>query len=132
MVKAPHDNCWTELRPSAIHGVGVFARIDIPEDTELWPDDTVNIRYLSQDYVARLDEPTRKLYHDFAVLEDGEWACPSSFNDMTMAWYLNHSTTPNCIPLNGLGFWTARDIKQGEELTVDYTSYSDQGVVFNG
>lgn len=129
----PHDNCFTELRPSPIHGIGVFARKDIPKDTILWADDPVEIIYLRPEDIESLPDLDRKLYHNFAVLDgDGEWACPKSFNHMTMAWYLNHSTNPNIKTHDGLGFKTNRDIKQGEELTVDYTTYSCQGVEFRG
>jgi SET domain-containing protein len=41
---------------------------------------------------------------------------------MDVAWYLNHSRMPNVAVANAeaLDFVTLREIKAGEELTVDY------------
>ena len=53
----------------------------------------------------------------------GDTGCPSNFNRLTMSWYLNESKNPNVRCDKSYNFWTLRNVKAGEELTVDYLSY---------
>ena len=41
-----------------------------------------------------------------------------------VGWYLNHSCQPNCV-ISGLSVVAARDIRNGEELTFDYSTDVD-------
>ena len=125
----PHIGVYCKLAPSPIHGVGVFALVDIPKDTDLFGPDTTNLILIAPSDVDKLPPSYKQLYQDFAVLHDGWWHCPPSFNHMTNAWYLNHSDTPNvvCI-IDDYAFISLRDIVVGEELLVDYNTYSEQGI----
>jgi hypothetical protein len=71
----------------------------------------------------------RKLYEDFAIIRNGLYRCPQNFNRLTMAWYVNEpdeGTRPNVrFDEESSDFFALRDIKPGEELTVDYSTYSD-------
>ena len=123
-MKYPHEAVLTRLQQSAIHGLGVFAILDIQKDTTLFPGDedseTVAVPFAE---VEKL--PIRKMYVDFCPLNDGIYTCPKNFNQMTISWYLNSSKEPNVVCGEGLIFYAGRDIKAGEELTVDYDTYSE-------
>jgi hypothetical protein len=73
----------------------------------------------------QLPRPIWKLYEDFAVFRGPECGCPTNFNSLTVSWYLNHSNEPNVGCDKQFDFFALRDIEPGEELTADYSSYSD-------
>ncbi len=50
--------------------------------------------------------------------------CPGDFGRMELGWYLNHSRQPNVFHKN-YHYYTSRDIKKGEELTIDYNSLGE-------
>jgi len=45
------------------------------------------------------------------------------FARMSIGWYLNHSDSPNAYYANS-SYYAARNIKAGEEVTVDYGTAS--------
>ena len=108
------DTAWVRLAPSNSGGVGVFAIRDIPAGTE------VNRGYNGRVHVTiddlnQLDEGLRDLLMDhFTLMDDHmEVLSPSRFCNY---WhYYAHSRNPNFDNER-----TLRDIKRGEELTVDY------------
>ncbi len=57
--------------------------------------------------------------------EDGHYGCPKNFNQLTPSWYLNHSDHPNVAFDSNDEFFALRDIRANEELTVDYSTYSE-------
>jgi uncharacterized protein len=124
----PHDDVYVRLRPSGIHGIGVFAIRDIPEGTDVFGADDRPLVRVPAEPVHDLPADMRELYEDFCVLEHGEYWCPRSFNDLTISWYLNHSETPNVHSIEGLKFVAARHIRRGEELTADYRTYSEDSL----
>jgi len=124
----PHEGVYTRLGRSRVHpdGVGVFAIRPIPKDTlPFETDDSVPV-WIEEKSMQSLPPPIKKLYEDFGVLKEGKWCVPTSFNKLTPAWYLNCSTdNPNMACNDELEFYSMRDIKEGEELTVDYRTYSE-------
>ena len=69
--------------------------------------------------------PLRRLYDDFSIIKKGHYGCPTSFNRLTPAWFMNESKKPNTRCDENYDFYTLRDISPGEELTVDYKTFSD-------
>jgi len=122
----PHEGVFTRLRPSRTHGIGVFAIKRIPKGTRLFTDDSDEMRWIDAGKLVRLSKESRRLYEDFGVFKDGRWGCPPSFNRLTPAWYLNESKAPNVVCDENLNFVAKQDIALGEELTVDYSTYSEQ------
>ena len=125
----PHDGVYARTRKSKIHGVGVFAIRDIPKGTKVFPEDEGELIWKRRNSL-RLDElplEIRRLYDQFCLIKDkGEtYGCPKNFNLMTVAWYLNHSKTPNVGCDKDYIFFALRDIKEGEELTADYHTYNE-------
>jgi len=128
--KDPHEQVYTRLRPSPIHGVGVFAIKKIKRDTPLFAGDNEEMLWIEEGPVRRIRGEIRKLYDDFPVIDkERRYGCPRNFNRLTMSWYLNEPKSgdrPNvyCDP-EGYDFFALRDIKPGEELTLKYEDYSE-------
>ena len=127
--KLPHDGVYARIMPSKIHGVGVFAIQDIPKGTKLFQEDDSELIWMRRSALKleELPKGIRQLYDQFCLIKDkGEtYGCPKSFNLMTVAWYLNHSKTPNVGCDKDYTFFALRDIKKGEELTADYHTYNE-------
>jgi SET domain-containing protein len=130
--RLPHVNVYTRLRPSKIHGVGVFAIRKIKKGTSIFPDEKKkNIRWVRKHNLRGLPRELRKLYDDFSIIKDNHetYGCPSSFNQLSLAWFLNKPQThkkPNVCCRNDYMFYALRDIAVGEELTVDYRTFSEE------
>lgn len=125
----PHDDVCTRLKPSKLHrgGVGVFAIRSIKKGCPIFGDDETEIIWIKQPSLTRLPKSIRKLYDDFAIIKyKGKlYGCPRSFNLLTLSWYLNSSTNPNVRIGKGYRFFALRNIRAGEELTVNYLTYSE-------
>src|ERR1039458_3476764 len=91
----PHANVFVRLQPSAVHGIGVFSIRDIPKGAEVFPDDDSEVVWIKAEELnlSELPDHVRRLYEDFCIIKDkgALYGCPSNFNLMTVAWYLNHS-----------------------------------------
>lgn len=102
-----------QLRPSEGKGIGVFARVDIEKGTKL-------DRFIPTDSCMRKN-PRDKEMSDFYGVKSKEGYCvPKNWGRMSLWWYLNHSDDPNVDCADDL-FETTRDIKEGEEVTIDYS-----------
>jgi hypothetical protein len=121
----PHYRVYTRLKPSKIHGVGVFAIRKIRKGTRLFFDDLDEMVWVKEAKVKRLPNELAKLYEDFSPYKDGRFGCPRNFNRLTMAWYLNESTDPNVRCTGSYDFEALEDIKAGEELTINYSLLTD-------
>lgn len=122
----PHEDVYTRLGPSPIHGVGVFAIRPIPKGTKLFRNDLEEIEWVEEKEISDLPNAIRKLYEDFAIIVDGRYGCPSSFNRLTMSWYLNDSDDPNVAVDSEYRMSALRDIAELEELTIDSSKFSAQ------
>jgi len=125
MARLPHLGVYVRLKPSKIHGVGVFAIRDIPKGRYVFQGDDDEMVWVDASATNRLGKEVKKLYQDFCVPRNGKYGCPRNFNLLTLAWYLNHSDKPNMAADKNYNFYSARKIRKGEELTVDYETYCD-------
>lgn len=119
---------WVALKPSATHGIGVFAIRDIPKGTRtIFSKDTGNYISISFEEVAELPVHTKNFIETYYLYDETHYFIPShGCKVMDMANYLNHSSTPNILSVDeGLWFEAARDIAEGEELFVDYGEIVD-------
>lgn len=123
--KLPHEDVYVRLRPSKLHGVGVFAIRDIPAGVDLFPNENTEFFKIKKSAIVDLNEQERKLYEDFCVFEGEDIWIPASFNSLTVSWFLNESKEPNTEYTEDDSFRTTRNVKEGEELTVDYATYSE-------
>ena len=67
--KLPHEGVSTRLRPSPIHGVGVFAIKKIKKGTLLFPEDIDEMLWVKESQVPRGPRDIRALYDDFPVID---------------------------------------------------------------
>ncbi len=127
--RPPHYGVYARLGPSKIHGIGVFAIRKIKKGTYAFSGDDENMVWVGKSNLRNLPREIRRLYEDFAVIKKNGtlYGCPRNFNILTVGWYLNCSQNPNvgCDVGRGYEFYALRDIKRGEELTVDYKTYSE-------
>ncbi len=125
--RLPHVEVYTRIGRSEKHGVGVIAIRRIKKGVSIFPDDNSQIVWIPKNKLARLPKAVKKLYDDFCIVQNkGQlYGCPKSFNRLTVAWYLNHSNTPNVRCDRSYRFIALRDIQPGEELTADYRTYND-------
>ena len=75
-----------------------------------------------------LSPAERDFYDAFGIAREGLIGCPVNFNNLTPGWYLNEPAegeAPNVAVDGEMRFTTARDIDEGEELTVRYAQFSD-------
>lgn len=112
------DRGFTEVKPSSIHGKGVFAIKQIPKGTRLYEYKGLKVRRddLPNDYVTGLTSMVYVMSLDDDFVIDAE----REGND---ARFINHSCNPNCEVyfLNNAPFiYTTRLIEKGEELSFDY------------
>jgi hypothetical protein len=101
----------------------------IKKDTPLFSDDNEEMVWITEDTVPTTPKEIRRLYDDFAVIKDKRYGCPTNFNRLTMSWFRNEPKPgehPNVgCDTQTYDFFALRDIGAGEELTVDYSKYSD-------
>jgi hypothetical protein len=114
----------TELRPSAIHGTGVFLLEDVKEGQLIWRFDSRIDRVFAD---AELEEMPERLRSFLMVY--------STYHEKSGLWVLcgdngrhfNHSDEPNTVSL-GAAFGddiAAADLPAGTELTTDYNLICD-------
>lgn len=115
------EDAFTRLKPSPIHGVGVFAIRPIAKGSCVFAADQGSFIWRPKRQIEHLPVWLKQLYEDFALIKsDDSYACPVSFNDLTVLWYLNHANNPNVAADDFHRFFALRDIDEGEELTANY------------
>ena len=123
-------NTWVMIKPSPIEGIGLFALQDIPKgcrsmfskanEQEQWIP-------VSKSEVENLPAHAKALIENYCLYDEENYFIPDyGFKKMDLVNFLNHSDTPNVISINEGEFFEAiRDIKQGEELFIDYGEIVD-------
>lgn len=124
--KSPHVGVYVRLKPSKLHssGVGVFAIKPIPKGKPIFVGENEEMIWIKRTSLPK-HRPIRKLYDDFAIIDGDSYGCPTSFNRLTPAWFLNESKRPNARCDENYTFFAIRSIPAGEEITVDYSTFSD-------
>lgn len=104
-----------EIKDTIVKGLGLFAKKDFKKDDFLF-------EFVGEIYESDLaqDLPSEVKNHGVGVFEN-RWI----WDKDNYSYYINHSCDSNC-GMNGLTKVVARrDIKAGEELTIDYALFED-------
>ena len=104
-----------EIRPSKIHGTGVFARSNIPSETPI-------IEYVGERVSKEESERRRKAGNFFVFIVTDEFDI-DGLVEWNPARFINHSCGPNCEAQQEdehIWIYALRDIRAGEELTFNY------------
>lgn len=130
LIRDLEENVFCRLKPGAF-GVGVFAIRDIPKGTNPFK------MFNEGDFVEapskvvfdnpNIPDTVKELVNDMYVVEGGIIYLNSfGLNSINLSYFLNHSETPNMGTEDGAdSFISLRDIKAGEELFVNYYTYSE-------
>ena len=113
---------WVKVKKSAVHGRGVFAIKDIPEDTLIIEYTGRRISSDEADEMWPVD-PDDPFHTFFFSLSSGETIDGGTKGNASR--WINHSCEPNCEAREGthgkrVYIYSLRDIKKGEELSFDY------------
>jgi len=120
------DTVYATLKPSPIHGIGVFAIRDIPKgqrytNHHLYDPFEAKATLFNKSDLDKCSPEIRSLILDHILFEKD---MPNLFyspnQHVALQSYMNHSDTPNTN-----GFKTTQDIKKGEELTENYNTVSN-------
>ena len=114
----------TVLKPSEIHGIGVFLVNAVPKGTLVWRFDSRIDRVYCEEEVASLPPLAQSFLRTY-----------STWNEAVRLWVLcgdngrhfNHSAAPNSVS-DGIAFgcdYAAEDLPDGVELTSDYSTICD-------
>jgi hypothetical protein len=103
------------FRPSSIHGMGGFAKMDLPRGTRV-------VEYLGQKITKAESLLRCEAGNTFIFALDDQFDLDGNLEANPARW-LNHSCNPNCEAefTDGRIWITARrDIAAGEEITFNY------------
>ena len=124
------DNIYCRLQPSSVHGVGVFAIRDIPKGINMFGG-CKKVRWskvpLKKVFSKNtISDGVKELVKDLYVIDDDMVYFPDhGLNDVNISYFVNNSDNPNVNAIaGGEEFIANRDIKKGEELFVDYRTYT--------
>lgn len=134
LIRDLEKNVYCRLRPSKVHGVGIFAIRDIPKGTDPFRS------FLPYEFAAvdaalvfknkKIDPAVKKLADDMYSVEGGKlYLYKGGMNGIDISFFLNHSEKPNLAARKGgEAFMAVRKIKKGEELFSDHRTYSNNFV----
>ena len=114
----------TELKPSPLHGLGVFVLAPLKKGDLIWRFDARMDRVYTPAELASLPEHLQrylKIYSTWHEQTGLYVLCGDNGR------YFNHSDTPNTVS-NAISFGedhAARDLEAGEELTSNYSHICD-------
>jgi len=123
LLKELASSTYVMIKPSPLHGIGVFAIRDIPKGTKnIFSKGVGDWIKVSKEEVDALPQHSKDLIENHCLFDEDHYFIPDyGFKLVDLVIYLNHSETPNVISLNdGEEFEAIRDIANGEELLVDY------------
>lgn len=128
LLKELQQETYVALKPSPVHGIGVFAIRDIPKGCcTIFSKAAGEWIKLSFEEVEQLPAHSRNLIETYCLYNETHYFVPDyGFKLMDLVLYLNHSADPNIVSINdGEQFEALRDIREGEELLVNYGTIAE-------
>jgi SET domain-containing protein len=115
----------TELRPSQIHGLGVFLLQPVAKGQPVWRFDSRIDRVYAPEEIAGLPPHVQDYLRTYSTWSDAAGLYVLCGDN---GRYFNHSVAPTTVS-NAICFGddrAVRDLAAGEELTSDYRTICDQ------
>jgi SET domain-containing protein len=128
LLKDLQQSTYVMIKPSPLHGIGVFAIKDIPKGTkDIFSQGVGEWIKLTIAEVEVLPKHSRDLVENHCLFDSDYYFVPDyGFKLVDLVIYLNHSEKSNVVSINDGEFFEAIvDIKAGEELLVDYGTIVD-------
>jgi len=122
------SHTYVMIKPSPLHGIGVFAIRTIPKGTKnIFSEGMGEWIQVSKQEVDTLPASSKDLIENHCLFDEDHYFIPEyGFKLVDLVIYLNHSEIPNVRSLNeGEQFEALRDIQEGEELLLDYGTIVD-------
>lgn len=139
----PEDVChhlktriYTRIQRSPLGGIGVFAIRDIPQGIDPFCEEDLGLEFIKvrADLIENDPEipPGVKAYvRDITSCTDGMRSFPvNGFNSISACYLMNHSPKANVGHDEQGRSLSLRDIRAGEELTLDYRTFNDDSELF--
>jgi SET domain-containing protein len=123
LLKELSQETYVALKPSGVHGIGVFAIRAIPKGCRtIFSKGVGEWIKVSFGDIKNLPEHSRSLVETYCLYDENNYYVPDyGFKVIDIVNYLNHSSSPNIISVNdGEEFEALRDIPSGAELLLDY------------
>ena len=114
----------TILKPSPIHGLGVFLLAPVRKGELIWRFDSRIDRVYSSAEIATLPHHVQTYLRTYCTWNEASQLFVLCGDN---GRYFNHSTSPSTVS-NAIAFGedhAARDLEAGEELTSDYAEICD-------
>lgn len=123
LIAEAYNDVYCKLAPSPIHGVGVFAIKDIPQNTIVFRSEVEYVKVPAK-FLNRIHDEVSSLYKQFLqydAFSETIQIPQRGFSSLDISFYLNHSSTPNCrYDIESNFIVSKTDILKGDELTYDY------------
>lgn len=122
------NNTWVMIKPSGIHGIGVFAVRDIPNGCkQMFSEEMGEWTTVAKTEIDGLPQHAKDIVENYCLYDEANYFLPAQgFKAIDLSLFLNHADIPNIISVNdGACFEAIRDIKKGEELLIDYGAIVD-------
>jgi SET domain-containing protein len=119
------NHTFVMLKASSLAGIGVFAIRDIPKGCRAMfskPDKNDQWITVSKKEVEVLPPHAKHQIENYCLYDEENYFVPDhGFKKIDVSLFLNHSDTPNVFSIqDGDYFEALHDIKEGEELFIDY------------
>jgi SET domain-containing protein len=122
------NNSFVMLKPSAVAGIGVFAITEIKQGQRgMFSNDSSEWIRIPKKEIEQLPAHSRYLVENHCLYDEENYFVPEyGFKLVDPVIFLNHSDTPNVASIDdGSDFEALRDIREGEELFIDYGEIVD-------
>lgn len=123
---------YARIQRSPIHGIGIFAIRDIPQGIDPFSEKDLDLQFIKIPADQIEDDPgipegVKRYVRDVSSNVDGIRNFPANgFNSISAAFLMNHSDNANVGHDEYGHSITLRDIKEGEELTLNYGMFNDE------
>ncbi len=129
LLNALKNNTLVMIRPSPVEGIGVFALTGIKKgQRKIFSDDKSEWIKIPKTEIAALPLHSKALVENYCLYDNDHYFVPEyGFKMIDLVIFLNHSDDPNIASINdGEDFEALKDIREGEELLIDYGEIVDE------